>query len=330
MKSVRVRVPASTANLGPGFDSLGLALTLFNDVSVCCEGLRRSPAPRTQPTVQVTVEGCGTDELPLDHDNLIWRAARQVLAECRMSVRRVAIHSVNRIPPRAGLGSSAAACVAGILAANALSGSRLSPERLFQIAVRMEGHPDNVAPALWGGFTACYDAGGEPRAVRVPFRARVGVVVCVPETRLSTAKARSALPKRISHRDAVLAVGRAAALTAMLASGETCGLAAAVQDTLHQPYRARLIPGMQTALRTAPEHGALAAALSGAGPSIVAFVPRGDHDVAERVGRALERVFRRHGVAATARALRIDRRGARIATPGDCTAKSGTLGEEGR
>jgi len=307
---IHVRVPATTANLGPGFDSLGLALTLHNHVRVRVEGLRRSR--RAVSDVRVEVRGLGAGRLPSGPENLVWRAAARVLAECGLSARSVALRCLNRIPLQSGLGSSAAACVAGLVAADALAGGRLGRERLLEIAAEMEGHADNAAAALWGGLTVCYDAAGTPRCVPVRLRARLAVVAAVPDMELATSKARGALPRRIPHRDAALAVGRAAAIVALLARGDVSGLDAAMQDTLHQPYRSALVPGMMEALRLARRRGALAAALSGSGPSLVAFTPCGEPAVAKRVAAAFARAFRSRGLAAWTRVLRVDRGGARV------------------
>lgn len=310
MKTVRVRVPASTSNLGPGFDSLGLALGLVNDVELSCDGLGRRRGAG-EPRVSVEIRGVGAGELAEDERNLVWQSARWVFDRLGFSVGEARVRCVNRVPLSSGLGSSATACVAGLFAANELCGAMLSKEDLLEAATVVEGHPDNAAPALWGGLTVCYDRAGQSAAVRPPLRARFQIVACVPQSRLATKTARSALPKTVSHRDATLAVGRAAALTAKLASGDLDDLAAAMQDTLHQPYRAPLMPGMEEALETARREGALGAFLSGAGPTLAAVVPCGEAQVAERVGRALERCFAERGVTAQSRALKVDRKGAR-------------------
>ena len=312
MKTFRVRVPATTSNLGPGFDSLGLALTLHNDFTFAFEGVSRACARRNAPEVTVKIQGFGADDLPTHEANLVWRAAARALRERKIAVRRVVIRCVNRVPLCSGLGSSATACVGGLVAGNALRGGKLSREDLLSIASEIEGHADNAAAALWGGLTACYDADGAPAVVSAPLKARFQIVACTPETGLSTKKSRAVLPRRIPHGDAVVAVGRVAALTAMLATGDLSGLAHAMDDTLHQAYRAKLVPGMEEAFEEALSCGALGCALSGAGPTLVAVTPRGEPTTADKVARALERVFGRHGLAARSRVLRVDRKGARV------------------
>jgi homoserine kinase len=307
-RSVRVRVPATTANLGPGFDSLGLALTLWNDVELRVEGLGRRAGRSARLSVEVRGEGEG--ELPRDKRNLVWRGAERAWRECGLSARSASLICVNRVPLSSGLGSSAAACVAGLVAANALAGGPMSRQRLLELAAETEGHPDNAAPALWGGLTACYDACGRPGVVRVSLRGRFRAVVCVPDMTLPTAQARAVLPRRVPHRDATLAVGRAAAVVAMMASGELAGLAEAMEDTLHQPYRAKLVPSLGEAIAAARRAGALGAALSGAGPSVLALAPPSPRAAAERIGRAMSRAFKSHGIDSVWHVLRVDSVGA--------------------
>lgn len=314
MPDVRVRVPASTTNLGPGFDCLGIALSLANDLALSCEGIRKGGCP---PHVEVRVKGVGARELPFGEDNLVWRAAERVFAEAGCAPQNVLLDCINRVPLSSGLGSSAAACVGGMVAANELCGRALPASRLLELAAEMEGHADNVAAALLGGLTVAWDAKGMPRALRVLMRAKLRIVVCTPELQLATAKARAVLPESVPHRDAALAVGRAAAIVAMLATGDAGGLGDAMEDTLHQPYRAPLMPGMEQALAEARSQGALAAAVSGAGPSLVAFVPADAPGVAENVARGLERCFRQKGTAAESRVLRVARRGARTLKVGN-------------
>lgn len=311
MRTVRVRVPATTANLGPGFDSLGLALTLWNDVTLSVEGLASHPQIGV-PRLDVELHGEGADELPADASNLVWQGVLRALHDAGMRVSRAHLVCHNRVPLCSGLGSSAAACVAGLMAGNALSGDRIAFAEIVRIAAAIEGHADNAAAALWGGLTACYDTADGPAVVRVPLRVRFQVVVCTPELKLATEKSRSVLPKRILYRDAVVSVGRTAALTAMLAGADLDGLAAAMEDVLHQPHRVPLVPGMEAALRAAREAGALGAALSGAGPTVTALVPPRDRPTAERVARELEAVFRKRDLPSRSRILRVDRQGARV------------------
>ncbi len=300
LASVSVSVPASTSNLGPGFDCLGLALDLRNELSL--ELLdERGPD-------EVLVVGEGAGDLPSDGRNVILRAARMALPE--RGAGRLRARCVNRIPLARGLGSSAAAAVAGLWAGAHLFGTlRLSEDRLEAMAVELEGHPDNVAPCVHGGLTASVTADGRSRAHRLELHHSFSAVVAVPEFRLETKKARAALPKRVPLADAVFNASRALLLVRALETGRGRDLASFMDDRLHQPYRAKLVPGLSEALGAAVRAGASGAALSGSGPSVFAFVENG---AAAAVGAAMKRAFSLRGVKAAALELAIDREGVRV------------------
>ncbi|GAA4675012.1 homoserine kinase [Phytohabitans rumicis] len=265
---VRVRVPATSANLGPGFDALGLALALYDDVSA-----RVTP---TGCTVAVTGEGAG--ELPTDASHLVVRAMLAAFDEMGGRPAGLAVECVNRIPQARGLGSSSAAIVAGIQLARGLvadAGRRLDGAAALRLAARIEGHPDNVAPCLLGGFTVAWTE--ETGSIAVSLRPAAGVhpTVFVPAERGLTAEARAALPASVPHADAAHAAGRAALLVHAL-TAEPALLFAATEDRLHQAYRAPGMPetfSLVTALRAA----GVAAVVSGAGPTVLALsaVPEG-------------------------------------------------------
>jgi homoserine kinase len=304
--SVRVKVPASASNLGPGFDCLGLALNLCNEVVLQTAGGFRKAG---EPNVCVTVEGFGAGALPTGRGNLVVRAAERVFARARRIPDRLTVRTINRIPVYAGLGSSAAAIVGGLVAANELCNRPLKPKELLALAVEMEGHPDNVAPALLGGFTICVL--GENGAVHVlqpRVRADLICVVCVPQKAVLTAAARRALPKTYRRRDAVFSLSRAAMLTAVLLGGDTRLLKIAMEDRLHQPYRSKFVPGMLEAIQAATAAGALGACFSGSGPAILAFVDRKASP--EHVGNALERAFAAQRIRSETFVLSISRVGA--------------------
>ncbi|MFY1673025.1 homoserine kinase [Plantactinospora sp. WMMB334] len=260
---VRVRVPATSANLGPGFDALGLALALYDDVSAW-----------TTPTgcrVEVTGEGAG--ELPAGEDHLVVRAMRAGFDALGAQPPGLAVECVNRIPQARGLGSSSAAIVAGIQLARALvvdGTRRLDDAAALRLAAELEGHPDNVAPCLLGGFTIAWtDPAGPARAVRLPVAPQVRATVLVPEQRGLTATARAALPATVPHADAARNAGRAALLVHALTTDPAL-LLAATEDRLHQDYRAAGMPA--TAARLAELRAAgVPAVVSGAGPSILAL-----------------------------------------------------------
>lgn len=294
---VTVRVPATIANLGPAFDALGIAVSLYNTIEF--EG---------GPSARVEVHGEGEDDLPIDERNLVHHAAAVVAAACGRSAS-FHIRCRNDIPLARGLGSSAAAIVGGMVAANALFGRPLDDAALLQLAVSMEGHPDNVAPALFGGGVVCGLPAGAGTYVRLTPAWRAAVVVAVPAFSVSTEDARRRLPMVVPFHDAAANVARTAALVASLVTGRTDLLAHAMDDALHQPYRRPLVPGMDGVFEAAHRAGAYGAALAGSGPAIVALAPP-DH--AGAVGAAMIQAFQDTGTAARALTLRIDETGATI------------------
>lgn len=277
---IRVRVPATTANLGPGFDALGLALRLHNSVA-----LEAAPEPR------IEIEGEGAMALPRDPSHLAYRAALAVAGARKGAAAPRAFHlrQHNRIPLARGLGSSAAAIVGGAAAANALLGGPLDVQGLIDLAAGLEGHPDNVAPAVLGGLVACVTTeAGKIRWTRLIPR-RLRVVIAIPEFAVSTAEARRLLPETVPFRDAVFNVTRTALLVASLAEGQMDMLDEATRDRLHQPYRARLVPGLEAVFAAARAAGAHGVALSGSGPAVVAF------GEAPGIGEAMRRAFESAG-----------------------------------
>ncbi len=293
--TIDVRVPATSANLGPGFDVLGLALGLYNDIAYE-EGER----------VVVTIEGEGAGRLDTGADNVVARAAHMVYQAAGRPFPGAAIRCVNRIPPARGLGSSAAAWVGGLIAANAALGSPLDREAILALACRAEGHPDNVAATLLGGLTVSCAAGDRVTAVSLPVSAEIGWVVLVPETESSTREARAVLPATVSRSDAVFNLQRLGLLLASIASGDIDLLGLAMEDRLHQPQRQALFPWMESVRQAALNAGALGCVLSGAGPSLLAAL-RGS---GEAVARAMERALGEAGMAGRAAGLPVDTIGA--------------------
>lgn len=260
---VRVSVPATSANLGPGFDALGLALDLRDEVSVS-----------VADSLEITVDGA--DQVPLDETNLVHRSMARTFAVLGLPLPGVRLHCANRIPHGRGLGSSSAAIVAGVVAARALvaGGERLlDDEAVFALSAEIEGHPDNVAPAVYGGFTVAYADDGGFHATRLPVDPRVEVVVFVPGTAVETKVARGLLPDMVSHHDAAANSGRAALLVAALTRSPDL-LLPATQDWLHQDYREDAMPDSLDLVRTLRGAGH-AAVISGAGPTVLAFCDAG-------------------------------------------------------
>jgi len=297
---VRVRVPATSANLGPGFDALGLALALYNDVVA-------EEAERTS----VRVEGEGAGRLATTDKNVVARGVRMAFEAAGRIFAGVSLTCVNRIPAARGLGSSAAAWVGGLVAGNALLGTPLDRAAILHLAARAEGHPDNVAAAIFGGLTVSCTTADGARALALPVPARVRWVALVPEITSATSEARAVLPHSVSRADAVFNVQRVALLLGALQTGQCDALAVALDDRLHQPYRLRLFPWMPGVVSAARRAGALGCVLSGAGPSLLAVVA-GDAAEADAVGRAMEGALRAAGIAGRAHALAVDVAGAAV------------------
>jgi homoserine kinase len=303
-QQVSVSVPATTANLGPGFDCLGLALDLWNHALFSLEG----------DQIQVDVNGEGAGELQNDADNLIARAALRLFESAGAPTPAgLLIRCVNHIPLTSGLGSSAAATLAGLLGANALLGAPYSNEAILGIAAKFEGHPDNIAPALLGGLvlsaqvsTEKGDGAGSLITHRVPV-ADFKVALVIPDVALTTQQARAALPAQVPLGEAVFNIGRAALVVEALRTGDLELLKSAMDDRLHQPYRLKLIPGGEEALRAARQAGA-AAALSGAGPGVIAFT----HRDAAPIAAAMAAAFSQAGVPVRSFSLGIATSGARV------------------
>ena len=301
LAKVRVRVPASTSNLGPGFDCLGMALGLYNELIL--ERHSEDGPP------EVEIEGEGASSLPRDRSNIMVRAANTVIAG-RLK-NRLVFKAANRIPMARGLGSSAAAIVAGLFAANKLlKPSPLTTEQLFEYAVVLDGHPDNAAPAVYGGvMLSVKDHKSLLNFARKPHQDLVAVV-CIPDFELATAKARSVLPGSVLREAAVENVSRALLLGSALERGRWADLAAAMGDRLHQPYRAHLVQGFKDVLQAALCAGVCGAALSGSGPTVLALTRKGPKAAA--IGAAMEKAFHAHRVSSRSVVLPIDRQGVRV------------------
>jgi len=277
---MKVRVPASSANLGPGFDALGLAL----DIQLECR-FRRAP------DLVIRATGRDADCISTAEDNLIWQTALQVASDVGRAMPPVELEIFNDIPIGKGLGSSAAALTAGVVIAAEAMQLGWSRDKILDEAARIEGHPDNVAACVLGSLVAsALDGEGVARAVRMEIHPHYGVAVVVPDFPLPTVEARRVLPLNYSRADAVYNVQRSALLIAALTSGTTSAFPAALEDKMHQPYRFPLVPGLEDATKLrAP--GLLGCALSGAGPSILVFYERGSEPVCELI----RDVFKQHG-----------------------------------
>ncbi|GAA3744825.1 homoserine kinase [Salinactinospora qingdaonensis] len=311
--AVRVRTPATSANLGPGFDALGLALWLHDEVDV---------RVRDDERVVVSVEGEGADDVPADPSHLVVRAMRAAYHAAGRPLPGVELHCRNAVPHGRGLGSSASAIVAGVTAASVLLGKGdprsgdLDRDRIFQVAAEVEGHPDNVAPCVYGGFTIAWSGERTWRAVPLAATAHLTPVVCVPSEQLSTEAARGLLPDTVSHGDAAFTAGRAALLVAAL-SGHPELLLAATEDRLHESYRAPAMPASAALIHALREHEGLPAVVSGAGPSVLVLchTDAAPGDPVQISGDLFDSIQRRAGTGWHIRPLKIDPAGVCISSP---------------
>lgn len=279
----KVAVPATTANLGPGFDVVGMALGLYNEVEM----------EEIGTGLLITIEGEGAEEIPRDSSNLVYQAATQIFRRSGYNVSGLRIHLTNRIPITRGLGSSSAALVGGLVAANQLCGNPFAEQELLQIAIEIEGHPDNVAPAMLGGIVVSGRVRGEWRTVRLQPPEELQTVVAVPAFELPTRLAREVVPMQVSREDAIFTSSHVGLMMAALLQNDLELFGAVMEDRLHQPYREALVPGLRNVLEQAERYGAVGAALSGAGPTVIAFT-RGKQ---RRLGEMMELAFVANGVA---------------------------------
>lgn len=282
------RVPASVANLGPGFDCLGLALGMHNELAV----------EIGTATTTVEIIGEGENELPRDASNLVVAAMYRAFERMKRKPLPVWLRCTNKIPLSRGLGSSSSAIAGGVFLANELCGRPLDREALFQIAAEMEGHPDNVAPALMGGLTVSVSGPGQQYqalSVDIETLSRWKYIVAIPDFSINTAKARKVLPTKVSFDDAVYNVGRSSLVVAALLKGpgknSNAVLREAMNDRLHQPHRIKLIDGRDSIMAAAYKAGALGVCVAGSGPTILAIAGKW----ATRIGDAMCEAFTKEG-----------------------------------
>ena len=301
-RSSSFRVPASTSNLGAGFDALSLALQKYLTVTI-------EPAS----AFDIVAGGLHAASIPLTSDNLILRVANSVAAQRGRKLAPFRMSMENEIPLARGMGSSAAAIIAGITCYERVMEDSLSEQEIFRYAHEFESHPDNLAAALRGGLvSAAVTAKGEVLTAKLPVVSGISPVVVIPAFELSTEKARAVLPHTYSRKDAVYNIQRSALTIAALTTGDLSILREAMRDRIHQPFRAPLIPGLEEILEMSTP-GLLGVALSGAGPTVLAFANAED---AERIGEAIAAVFGKHGVKASSNVVNIDTEG-RVILPGE-------------
>jgi len=298
--SIRVSVPATSANLGPGFDCLGLALDLWNQAEFFLSG----------NGLQIEIEGFGAKTLPHTERNLIVQAANALYQRVQTPIPAgMNIRCQNGFPSGSGLGSSSSAILLGLLGANALLNQQFSSEEILTLANEIEGHPDNITPALLGGLTVSTVKDGQVVARKIPV-APISIAVVVPQFELSTQAARAALPKQITLSDTVYNLGRTALVVEALRLGDLDLLGKVMDDRLHQPYRLPLIPGAADAFDAARGAGASAVALSGAGPGIIAFTD--NEATAQKTVSVMAGAFRAMGLESWECVTRVTEQGAKV------------------
>lgn len=293
---VWVRVPATTANMGAGFDCMGAALSLYNTILV------------DEISEGISIINKNTGEyIPSGENNLIYRAANIIFDAVGYKPTGIKIIQNSQIPMTRGLGSSSACIIGGMLAANAISGRQLSYAEILDFAAKMEGHPDNVTPALYGGFCAAVKTGsGHTFQKSVKICSDISFVAMIPDFFVSTRKSRGTVPDAVSYSDAVFNAGRSALFALSLATGDLKNLREAVRDRLHQPYRSAYIEHMEETFEQAYKNGAYAVWLSGSGPTIMALCDRDNLEFS----RNMDEYFRNNEHCWKSKRLTIDNVGA--------------------
>lgn len=297
---VTVTVPATTANLGAGFDCIGAALTLGNEFKFTCLNVGKT---------QITVTGTEAARVDTDENNLLYQAFLKLYQYIEQTPPPVKIEIKLGVPLARGLGSSATAIVGGLVGANVLAGEPLSQSQVMDLAISMEGHPDNVVPALIGGCRLAATGADRWEICDIPWHESIVPVVAIPDFELSTKEARSVLPTEVSRADAIFNIAHLGLLLRGLETGKQSWLQASLQDKLHQPYRKSLIQGYDAVSDAAIIAGAYGMVISGAGPTLLALT---DTAHALDVVAAMAQAWQKLGVNAQVRSLAIDTHGARI------------------
>lgn len=297
---VIVKVPATTANLGPGFDALGLALDLWNETVFITTDIAG---------ISISINGEGREQLPLSEDNTIIEAVKYIFNHAQKQMPGLTVQCQNHIPISSGLGSSSAALLTGFLGGNALMGSPFSNDEILKIATKIEKHPDNVAPAILGGLVASMVNQEKIISIKLaPFSvtAPIFAIVVLPDFEFSTQEARKILPEMVSRTDAVFNISRSILVAEALRTSDFSLLEQAMDDRIHQPYRLGLIPGSREAMLSAKKNGAISVALSGAGPSLIAFSSKNLPQIAQ----AMQIAFQKAGLSSRVFELKFSHHGA--------------------
>jgi homoserine kinase len=296
--SASVKVPATTANLGAGFDCIGAALNLYNQFTfTSADGLN------------IIAQGAEAEQVDVDEQNLAYKAFVKVFDRLQRPVPGIRLEINLEVPLARGLGSSATAIVGGLLGGNAIAGFPLSPAEIMEMSIAMEGHPDNVVPALIGGCRLAASAGEKWEICDVPWHPSVVPVVAIPNFELSTSEARQVLPATYSRADAVFNISHLAMLLRGLETGNKQWIAAGLVDRIHQPYRQKLIKGYSEVEKAAIAAGAYGMVISGAGPTLLALV---DENKSNQVVKAMSAAWQAMGIEPIVQVLKLDATGAQV------------------
>lgn len=314
---MKIKVPCSTSNLGPGFDTLGLALNRYLLLEVILSEVPKEQAknpdldssvaslPQNDP-FKITVEGNGKEHIATDATNLVYSAMQFTAAKLKKKLPLFHLHINNQIPAYGGLGGSGAAIAGGVFLANKLLNGGISKEEMLNIAVAIEGHPDNVSAALFGGLTInCFDAEQKVRCRSVKIEKPLSVITCSPQFQVETKQARKILPQQVLLKDAVTNIENAASLVAAMMSGDFDALRYVTAEKLHEQYRATLIPGYGDVKKAALNAGALSFNISGAGPTVFAFTIKNENEIAD----AMMNTFKKNGQTSTSEIMKIENQG---------------------
>lgn len=272
---IKIRIPATSANLGAGFDALGLAVSCYNYVGM-------------QEYDGVKILSKDKHNIPLDKNNLIYKTAKQVYDICGVRFRGLMIEQESNIPMTRGLGSSSACVIAGLVGANTLLGSPLSHDDLVNLSAKIEGHPDNTAPCLLGGIVTAVFDNGKVHWVKQEVCGHLDFIAIIPDYTVKTETARAHLPEQVSHKDAVFNLSRAALFSASILTGKYENLQVATEDRLHQNFRLKLMPNVKEVMHVAEELGAYASYISGAGPTIMSIVDAKKTDFTTELRKILD------------------------------------------
>ena len=308
---VSVKVPASTANLGPGFDCLGMALPIYNTITIEETVLPGTGIEINMMSEEESIEELVFDNIPRDENNLVYKAVEMLYNSIGQEPSELKINIQTGIPIARGLGSSSSIVVGGLLAANKLLGNPADETALLAIATEVEGHPDNVAPAILGGLVlSSQEDDGTLTYSKLSWPEEWDITVCIPDFELSTSIARSILPKEVSLQDAVFNAKHLALLIQAINNKDYKLMKVALKDRLHQPYREKLVPGMKEIIEAFKhEDGVLGCVLSGAGPSIIIISYKYDVD---KIKSTVKEIWEAQNVKSDVRVLKIEEQGALV------------------